>query len=59
MVKKEIIELLSEHNLKWEDFSEWFIGTIQLNENGEAEYYEWDVKGFIRERVEGIKNPWD
>ena len=49
MLKKEVIKELNKHNLKWKDFIDWMFGqTVGLTPDGKPDYYEWDVKRFIR-----------
>lgn len=48
MKEIEVKELLNENNLKWDDFIDWMIGQTHGIVDGEPDYYEWDVKKFVR-----------
>ncbi len=48
MVKKKVLEILKENNLKWSAFSKWMDGQTMGIVDGELDYYERDVERFIR-----------
>lgn len=61
MTEKEVKAALKKNNLTWKHFNEWMRGqTVGLNEDGSADYYEYDVNRFIRSK--GVYNhpeEWD
>ena len=49
MNEKQLRKILKENNRTWEEFLEWMHGqTMSADENGETNYYDWDVDRFIK-----------
>ena len=47
MKKEEVIKLIGKSN--WKRFCEWMRGqTVGMNKDGSIDYYENDVKAFMR-----------
>jgi hypothetical protein len=46
MNKNEVIKLIGKENI--EDFSKFIAGQTVGFEKGQVDYYEWDVKKFMR-----------
>jgi hypothetical protein len=45
MNKKQVIELIGKDN--WKEFCKWMAGqTVGIDDNGEMNYYDWDVERF-------------
>lgn len=58
MNETEIKSILAHWNLKWDDFIKWMTGrTFTKDDNGNAIYYEIDVRAFIRSKI--IKTDWN
>ena len=51
MTEKEVKSLLRKNHRTWSDFIKWMRGqTVGMDENGETNWYEWDVERFINNR---------
>ena len=54
----EVKKRLEDNNLSWADFQKWMIGqTITVLENGESEYYDWDVNLYIHFKLKKQEPP--
>lgn len=46
MTEKEVRKLIGNKN--WKKFMVWMRGqTVSCDENGEIDYYDWDVQAFV------------
>ncbi len=61
MKEAEVKALLTQWNLKWEDFMKWMIGqTLSSDADGNTIYYNHDVRQFIRKEYTGSEDiNWD
>jgi len=49
MNEKSVKKILKKNNRTWEEFLKWMLGqTVGIYENGETDYYDWDVDRFIK-----------
>lgn len=47
MNKEQVIERIGKK--RWKEFQEFMKGqTVQVNNNGSTDYFEWDVENFLR-----------
>ena len=59
MYKEQVIELLKEKDLKWEDFYDWMKGQTIGMDGNKIIYYNHDVARYIRWKVDGKPTYWD
>jgi len=58
MTKKQVIKILGKNN--WNEFLKWMRGqTIGVNPDGSFDYYEHDVKAFVRKLKTGYDSQND
>ena len=44
----EVKKLLKANNKTWKEFLDWMNGqTVSFDEDGETDWYDWDVERFI------------
>lgn len=63
MTTQEAQNKIKKAGGKWEDFVDWMFGqTVGLYENGETNWYEYDVNRFISYKCNAKNEPlvdWD
>lgn len=63
MTTKQAKEKIKKAGGKWKDFLDWMMGqTYGIDDNGEPNWYEWDVDRWIRYDFNPYNEPlaeWD